>query len=71
MTARDVADGVGHGEHGQAEGERDAKQANADLREGCRDDRAAAAREGEPESADGLGEALTKVHGDPLARRRM
>ena len=31
MTARDMADGIGHGQHGQAEGERDTEQADADL----------------------------------------
>ena len=33
MAAGDVADGIGHGEHGEAEGERDAGEADADDRE--------------------------------------
>jgi len=31
MTARDVSDGVGYGEHAQTESERDAQQSNAHL----------------------------------------
>ena len=42
------------------------KKPDADLRKGGRDDGAAAAREGEPESADRLGsEAFAYVHVPP------
>ena len=33
VAAGDVADGIGHGEHGQAEGERHAEKADADIGE--------------------------------------
>src|SRR5689334_2600982 len=56
MASRDMADGVSHCEHSQAEGERDTKQADADLREARCDDRAATTREGKPKGADGLGD---------------
>src|ERR1700746_177738 len=35
MAARDMADGIGHGQHCQTERERNAKQTNADVRK-CR-----------------------------------
>ena len=62
MAARDVADGIGHGQHGQAEGERDAEQADADLGKARGDDGAAAAGEGEPEGADRFGRTFTQIH---------
>jgi hypothetical protein len=61
MAARDVADRIGHRHDRQAEGERDAEQADADLGEPRGDDGAAATREGEPEGADALGDASVDV----------
>ena len=55
VAAGDRADGVGHGEHGQAEGERDAGEADAELGEAGGEHGAAAAAEHEPEGAECLG----------------
>ncbi len=63
VTARDVADGIGHREHRQAEGERHAEQADAHVREAGSDHGAAATSEGEPEGADALGDAPVDVLG--------
>jgi hypothetical protein len=54
MPARDVADGIGHGEHRQAKGERDAHKTDAKLREASRDHGAAAPAEHQPEGAQEL-----------------
>ena len=54
MAARDVADGVGHREHRQAEREGDAEKADAKRRKGGSQDRAAASAEGKPEGAEEL-----------------
>jgi hypothetical protein len=67
MTTGDVADRVGHREHGEPERERHAEQADADVREGGRQHRAAAAAEDEPERADELrGASLGQGHRDLL-----
>ena len=55
VPAADVADGVGHGEHGQAEGEGDAEVADADVRDPGGQDGGAAAAEHQPEGAEELG----------------
>ena len=55
VAARDVADGIGHREHGQAEGEGDPEEADAERRKGGGQHRAAAAAEGKPEGAEELG----------------
>jgi len=52
MTARDVADRVGHGQHREPERQRHAQVADADLWEAGGDHRRSAASEREPESAD-------------------
>ena len=49
------ADRVGHGEHGEAEGERHAGEADAELGEARGEHGAAAAAEHEPEGAERLG----------------
>ena len=72
VAAGDVADGVGHGQHGEAEGERDADEADAEVRgpprqEARREHGAAAAAEDEPERADELGDEFV-FHGGPLWR---
>ena len=75
VAARDVADGVGHGHHGEAEGERNADEADAEVDGGVtdrtgevrREDRAAAATEDEPERAEDLGEEFVS-HGVGLIR---
>ena len=55
VAARDVPDGEGHREHGQAEGERNAMQADADVRKGGGEHGTAAATEYEPERPKELG----------------
>jgi len=55
MTAGNVADRVGHRQHGQAERERYAGEADADLRKGRRQHGTAATTEHEPERADEFG----------------
>ena len=64
VTAGNVADGIGHREHGQAEGERDANPADADIRKaGCENGTAAAA-EYEPESSKGFSDQFVfHAHG--------
>src|SRR4051794_14234477 len=69
MASGDVADAVGHGQNAQAEGERDAQQPDPDLGERGRDHGAAAAREGQPEGADPLGEVFAAIYMLPLAPR--
>ena len=59
VAARDRADGVGHGQDRQAEGERDAGEADAELGKAGGEHGAAAAAEDEPEGADGLGAAVS------------
>jgi hypothetical protein len=54
VAARDVADRVGHGEDGQAEGEGDAEPAHADVRVGGRKYGGPASAEHEHERADEL-----------------
>jgi hypothetical protein len=53
-----VADGERHRDHAQAESEGNSEQADADMRESSCHHRGAAAREGEPECPQGLGEVL-------------
>ena len=52
VTARDGADGIGHGEQGEAEGERDTDKADAGFGEVAGQDRASAPAEDEPEGSD-------------------
>ena len=54
VPAGDVSDGVGHGEHAQAEREGDPEVADADVGDAGRDDRRAAAGEDQPERAEEL-----------------
>jgi hypothetical protein len=63
MAARDMADGIRHGQHGEAERERDAHKADPQsvyrASEISGEDGAAAAPEDEPKGAEQLGsEAL-------------
>src|SRR3546814_2758008 len=55
MPARDVADGIGHGEDGEAEGQRNANESDPKLRECSGQNRAAAATEYKPECPEKLG----------------
>ena len=55
MTARNMADGEGHGQHGQAEGERHADKSDTQLRESRGQHRRAAAAQHQPCRADELG----------------
>ena len=52
MSAGNVAEGERHREHRQTEGERDAHEPDADLRESGGEHRAAAAAQYEPERAE-------------------
>lgn len=54
VAARNMADRVGHGEHREAEGERDAEQADADLGEAGGQDGATAATKNEPKRTNSL-----------------
>ena len=54
MAAGDVADGEGHGEYGEAEGERDARKADAELRIGGGKSARSAAAEDQPKGAEEL-----------------
>ncbi|MCY1518750.1 hypothetical protein D9M68_534750 [compost metagenome] len=49
VSAGDAADRIGHGEYGETKSKRNAEQADADLRKGSRQHRAAATAENEPE----------------------
>ena len=60
VAARDVADGVGHGQHGEPEGQRDADEADAHPGKGGREDRTPASSEHEPERPDELREQLSR-----------
>ena len=59
VAAGDMADGEGHGQHGQAEGQRHAEQADADFGEGGGQHGAAATAEHQPERADEFRNELT------------
>ena len=61
VAAGDVADGIGHGQHRQAEGQRHAREPDAQFRKAGGEHRAAAATEHQPERAEELG-AETMVH---------
>ena len=69
MAAGNGSKRVDAGQDSEAEGQRDAGELNSVLREGCRQDGAAAAAEGEPESAQKLcADALNqcRMHRNPL-----
>ncbi len=69
MTARDMPDGVGHGEDGEAECERDAEQPDPDLRKRCGQDGTAAPSEHQPERADGFRhQSIRCRHGSSFVR---
>ena len=55
MAAGNAADRIGHRQHGKAEGEGHAEQADTDLREGGGENGAAAAAEDEPERTKEFG----------------
>ncbi len=69
MTARNVSDGVGHGQHGETESERDAQQANPQIerrlplmrQEFSREHGRTAASERKPEGAEEFGEQLVGI----------
>ena len=52
MAPGHMADGIRHGEHGQAEGERDPMQADAHFGKGRRQQGAAATSQHQPEGSD-------------------
>jgi hypothetical protein len=54
MAARNVTDGVRHGEQGKTEGQRHTGKANAQLREGGGQNSASATAEHQPECAEEL-----------------
>ena len=56
VTTRHMTDRVGHRHDGETESKRDAEQADAHIRKGRSNDRAAAAAENQPECAEELGE---------------
>ena len=56
MPAGNAADRIGHRQHGQAEGERDADEADAEFRKGGGENGAAAAAEHQPERTEKFGE---------------
>jgi hypothetical protein len=56
MSARNAANGIGHGQDRQAEGKADAQPADAHIRHAGRQNRAATAPEHKPEGADELGD---------------
>ena len=58
VASGDVPDGVGHGQHGQTEGQCYPEQTDADLRKRRRQNRAAASPENQPERAEELCERL-------------
>ena len=60
MAARDMADRVGHGQHGQAEGQRHADEADAELGKGRGQHGRAAAAENQPGRADEFGRKLAR-----------
>src|SRR5690606_34238133 len=71
MTARNMADRIGHGHDRQTESKRDSEQSDTDIGKCGGEDRAAAAAENEPERADELGQTLLDIrHDDPPPRRR-
>jgi hypothetical protein len=65
VAAADVADGVGHGQHRQAEGKRDADEADPDLGEFRGEHRAAAATQDKPERAEEFGRELPRHDAGP------
>src|SRR5262249_41307551 len=67
MASGNMADGVGHGQHRQAESQGYAEQPDSHLRERCRDHGASTATEGQPERAYRLGRKTLSVHGNPPA----
>ena len=70
VTAGDVANRKGHGQHRQAEGEGHPDEADADLRKFGRQYGAAAAAEDEPERAEEFGRELSLHHRKYSLRKR-
>ncbi len=62
MTARNMADGIGHRDDGEAEGERNAEQPYTDIRKTGGDDCAAAAGKSKPERTDSFGDIFLCIH---------
>jgi hypothetical protein len=63
VAAGDVADRIGHGQHGEPESQGDTDEADPDVRERGGEDGATATAEDQPESAEKLGaELLSKGH---------
>jgi len=62
VAAGNMADGIGHGQHRQAERQRDAGEADAELGKAGGEDRRAASAERQPERADRLGGIFLRVH---------
>lgn len=62
MATRDMADGKGHGQYGEAEGEGDTEHTDAERGTGC-EYRTATATKDQPEGADQFGtHAFTEGH---------
>ena len=55
MPARHMADRIGHGQHGQAEGERDAEKADPEIGKPGGEHGSAAPAEHQPERSEELG----------------
>jgi len=55
VPAGNVAQRIGHGDHGEAESERDTGKSDAQLRNGSGQNGSAAAAEHQPEGAEALG----------------
>src|SRR6201999_3599502 len=62
MTPRDMSDGIGHREHGEAESERHAEYSNSHLGNAGSDHRTAATAKRQPKGADCLGSVFIAVH---------
>lgn len=70
MSTRNVAQGIGHGNNGQAEGEGDAGKADPECGKGGGQNGGAAATEHQPEGAEAFrGESTTQCHGWPSSSR--
>ena len=71
MAARDVADRIGHGQDRQAERQRDAGEADAELRKRCGKHRGAASAKNQPGRSDEFGRKLAHHCTALRVRRRL
>ncbi|MNN21232.1 hypothetical protein D3C81_1345440 [compost metagenome] len=70
MAARNVADGVSHGQHRQAKGQRHAGKADAKAGEGRSQHGAAATAQYQPERAEKFGAILFHDYSFTLSKKR-